>query len=180
VRIRPDHLELVYRIARSIRRRLPRYCELGDLISDGYIGLHQAAERYKRRRGIPFAAYASFRIRGAILDGLRARDCVPRRSARRQVWMLSEARQLDFEPIVEETPKVIGQEIIARAIGQLPTRRERLMMHLYFREGLILREVAGCFGVSDVRISGLIAQSLRRIQADQNENPATDEAAAGS
>lgn len=94
--------------------------------------------------------------------------------------MLSEARQLDFEPIVEETPKVIGQEIIARAIGQLPTRRERLMMHLYFREGLILREVAGCFGVSDVRISGLIAQSLRRIQADQNENPATDEAAAGS
>lgn len=78
-----DHLAeqftpLVRQVAASVRRGLPRSVEAGDLEADGTIGLLDAIEKFEPDRGHPFTPYAARRIRGAILDGLRATDWVPR------------------------------------------------------------------------------------------------------
>jgi RNA polymerase sigma factor for flagellar operon FliA len=57
---------------------LPPNIEIDDLISSGVIGLMDAIEKYDPTRDNTFKTYAEFRIRGAILDELRAQDWVPR------------------------------------------------------------------------------------------------------
>src|SRR6476620_5548171 len=52
--------------------------ELEELISSGVIGLMDAMDKYDASRDNKFKTYAEFRIRGAILDELRAQDWVPR------------------------------------------------------------------------------------------------------
>ena len=69
---------LVVKIAKQIRSRLPASFRLEDLIQDGMIGLLDAISKYAPRSDIPFDNYASFRIRGAIYDGCRALDILPR------------------------------------------------------------------------------------------------------
>src|SRR5574340_262928 len=49
-----------------------------DLINVGIIGLMSALEKYDAKRNVQFETYARFRIKGAVLDELRARDWVPR------------------------------------------------------------------------------------------------------
>jgi RNA polymerase sigma factor for flagellar operon FliA len=77
------HLPLVQHIARHIRRSLPDSVSLDDLISTGVIGLISAIDRYDGSRNVKLAAYAKFRIRGAILDSLRRLDWAPRQSRKR-------------------------------------------------------------------------------------------------
>jgi len=69
---------LIKYIAQKIAARLPANIELDDLISSGVIGLMDAIEKYDSSRDNKFKTYAEFRIRGAILDELRAQDWVPR------------------------------------------------------------------------------------------------------
>lgn len=67
---------LVNRIAAKIKRTSPIPVE--DLQSDGMIGLMDAIDKYDPDRGVRFESYAALRIRGAIIDGVRAMDWVPR------------------------------------------------------------------------------------------------------
>jgi RNA polymerase sigma factor for flagellar operon FliA len=73
-----EYAPLIKYIAQKIAARLPANIELDDLISSGVIGLMDAIEKYDSRRDNKFKTYAEFRIRGAILDELRAQDWVPR------------------------------------------------------------------------------------------------------
>ena len=57
---------------------MPASVDLDDLIQAGMIGLLDAASRYKEDQGAQFETYASQRIRGAMLDELRANDWLPR------------------------------------------------------------------------------------------------------
>jgi RNA polymerase sigma factor for flagellar operon FliA len=75
------HIGLVRRIARKVARRLPRHVEIEDLIQAGMLGLLEAAQRY--RAGVSFETYATYRIRGAILDSVRKFDWRPRSMNRR-------------------------------------------------------------------------------------------------
>jgi len=74
-----EGLPLVRSQALLLRRRSGRCIELDDLVSHGQIGLWEAARRYQRDRGVPFRVFAKFRIRGAILDGIRQWSTLPRR-----------------------------------------------------------------------------------------------------
>jgi RNA polymerase sigma factor (sigma-70 family) len=65
------HYYRVRSIALSRCRSLPSYVQLDDLISYGTIGLIRAAKNYDPSRGFKFATYATFKINGAISDGLR-------------------------------------------------------------------------------------------------------------
>ena len=65
-------------VANRIALRLPPHIEVDDLISVGAIGLMDAVEKYDPTRGAKFKTYAEFRVRGSILDELRALDWVPR------------------------------------------------------------------------------------------------------
>lgn len=69
---------LVRRLALQLIARLPASVDLDDLIQAGMLGLLDAASRYQDDQGAKFETYASQRIRGAMLDELRANDWVSR------------------------------------------------------------------------------------------------------
>jgi len=73
-----EYSPLIKFIAQKIASRLPANIELDDLISSGVIGLMDAIDKWDPTRDNKFKTYAEFRIRGAILDELRAQDWVPR------------------------------------------------------------------------------------------------------
>ncbi|MBI2519424.1 MAG: FliA/WhiG family RNA polymerase sigma factor [Bdellovibrio sp.] len=73
-----EYAPLVKYVAQKIASRLPSNIELDDLVSCGVIGLMDAIEKFDPSRDNKFKTYAEFRIRGAILDELRAQDWVPR------------------------------------------------------------------------------------------------------
>jgi len=69
---------LVKRIAHHMMAKLPASVEVDDVIQTGMIGLLDAIDRYEESHGAQFETYAAQRIRGAILDGLRQADWLPR------------------------------------------------------------------------------------------------------
>jgi RNA polymerase sigma factor for flagellar operon FliA len=72
------YLPIVRYTAERMRTSLPQSVELDDLISAGIFGLVEAIKSFDLERKIKFKTYASWRVRGAILDSLRAQDWVPR------------------------------------------------------------------------------------------------------
>ena len=72
------HLKLVRQLAGQLAKRLPHFTDRDDLVAAGNIGLVTAAARFDPARGKRFAALASSRIRGAMLDSLRAGDTLTR------------------------------------------------------------------------------------------------------
>jgi RNA polymerase sigma factor for flagellar operon FliA len=79
-----DCLPLVKFIAHRISARLPSHVEVDDLIHSGILGLMDAVKRFEPDRNVKFKTYAEQRIRGAILDGLRDLDWVPRSLRRKK------------------------------------------------------------------------------------------------
>jgi len=71
-------LPLVKRVAMQMRGRLPLHVEVDDLISSGVLGLVDAIQKYDATKQVKLEQYALHRIRGAILDGLRALDTASR------------------------------------------------------------------------------------------------------
>lgn len=69
---------LVTQVATRMIGKLPDTVELADLVSYGMFGLIDAIEKFELDRGFKFETYASTRVRGAIIDELRAADWVPR------------------------------------------------------------------------------------------------------
>ena len=69
---------LVKRIAYHLMARLPASVQFDDLVQNGMIGLLDAIERFEDGFGAQFETYASQRVRGAMLDGLRENDWLPR------------------------------------------------------------------------------------------------------
>ena len=78
---------LVKYVAGRLGSGLPAHVDEGDLVSYGLLGLIGAIERYDPDRDIKFETYAISRIRGSIIDELRALDWVPRsvRSRAREI-----------------------------------------------------------------------------------------------
>jgi len=78
---------LVKRIAHHMMATLPPSVHVDDMIQSGMLGLIDAAKRYQESQGAQFETYAVQRIRGAMLDGLRQSDWLPRglRRSLRQV-----------------------------------------------------------------------------------------------
>ncbi len=73
-----EYLQLVRNVASRMAAGFPKSVEYNDLVNTGVIGLIEAFNNYDPARGVKFETYAVPRIRGAILDELRALDWVPR------------------------------------------------------------------------------------------------------
>lgn len=69
---------LVKRIAYHLMARLPASVQFDDLVQNGMLGLLDAMDRYQEGFGAQFETYATQRVRGAMLDGLRENDWLPR------------------------------------------------------------------------------------------------------
>ncbi|ATE59395.1 RNA polymerase sigma factor FliA [Thauera sinica] len=84
------YASLVKRIAFQLMAKLPASVDVDDLIQNGMIGLLDAIGRYEEGLGAQFETYAVQRIRGAMLDGLRENDWLPR-SLRRDMRRIEAA-----------------------------------------------------------------------------------------
>lgn len=80
-------LDLVDIIAAQCHRSTGRAVELDELKSWGREGLLLAAQRYDESRGVPFRSFANYRVRGAMIDGMRQTSHLPRRTFRRLKMM---------------------------------------------------------------------------------------------
>jgi RNA polymerase sigma factor for flagellar operon FliA len=72
------YMPLVQYHVQRISVGLPKSVSRDDLKSLGMIGLYDALEKFDINRDLKFDTYASFRVRGAIIDGLRKEDWLPR------------------------------------------------------------------------------------------------------
>jgi len=73
-----EYLPLVRYHADQLMRRTPDSIELNDLINAGVLGLLDGAQRFDHSREVQFKTFVSYRVRGAMIDYLRAFDWMPR------------------------------------------------------------------------------------------------------
>ncbi|MBH5316616.1 FliA/WhiG family RNA polymerase sigma factor [Paenibacillus sp. GSMTC-2017] len=87
-----NYLPLVDYVTNRMAIGLPKNVIKDDLASNGVMGLIDAIEKFDYLRGLQFETYASWRIRGSIIDGLRQGDWVPR-SVREKAKRVEDAYQ---------------------------------------------------------------------------------------
>lgn len=115
-----NHMFLVKNIASNVLDYLPPSIDMNDLFEAGIIGLIDAAQKYDPSKQSKFSSYAKFRIRGAIMDELRAMDFVSR-SVRTKAKM------------VEHTILALEQKL-GRAVGDDEVAKElNLPMDQYYK-----------------------------------------------
>ena len=219
-----DHLivhysPLVKFVAGRIGAGLPSSVDVGDLIGSGVFGLMDAIDRFEPERGLKFETFAVPRIRGAIYDGLRQLDWVPRsvRSRARSVeksfselehqlgrgptdeelaahlritpedltkWLsaiasttigpLDRAIAAGAEPSAPDnamsgSPSAVVEDrelshLMREEIKKLP-EREKLVLSLYYDEGLTLSEIGDVLGVTESRVSQIHTKSVLHLRA---------------
>ena len=92
--------------------RLPPHITMDDLVSSGVMGLIDAIEKFDPSKKIQFKTYAEFRIRGAILDELRAMDWIPR-SVRKKASQLEKV----YRGLEKKLGRPAEDEEMAAAMG---------------------------------------------------------------
>jgi RNA polymerase sigma factor for flagellar operon FliA len=117
-----SYLPLVKRVVKKIIRNLPSHIDSDDLHSVGVIGLIAATEKYDPVQGHTFEAYATMRVRGAILDELRRLDNMPR-TARAKFRQLQKTVGI-LEQRFGRTPE---DEEIREEMGQSTKEFKRMM-----------------------------------------------------
>jgi RNA polymerase sigma factor for flagellar operon FliA len=216
---------LVKYVAGRVGVGLPPNIEQADLVSYGIFGLIDAIQKFDLERAIKFETYAISRIRGAIIDELRALDWIPRsvRSKAREVEQAYAALEAELhraptEPEVaarlgialsdlhqifsqvsyvnvlalDELLSVGGEKgdslslgdtltdhkaedpvmafegeetkyLLARAIDQL-SEREKIVVTLYYYEGLTLAEIGRVLGVTESRICQMHTKAVQQLR----------------
>ena len=106
---------LVKRIAYHLMARLPSSVQVDDLVQNGMMGLLDAINRFEAGMGAQFETYAAQRVRGAMLDGLRENDWLPR-SLRRDFRRIEEAiaqleQQYGRAPSEQELAKALSMTL---------------------------------------------------------------------
>jgi len=210
-----QHLELVRHCAYRIAERLPPGGPLvADLISEGILGLVEAIAAFDPDRGNQLATYALPRIRGKMLDSLRADDALSRKDRTREknyrqaraeacdelgrqptdeeiaerLGLSSDEFRKSWRAVVnaQKTPlelrqydtqsqrQVVLRDLIPDQAGRPPETRlqkshllglitqglnqnERLLIILYYYEGLSMKEIGLTLGLSESRISQMHA-----------------------
>ena len=114
-----QYAPLVKYVAGRLRTRMPDSVDPDDLVSDGVLGLMDAIERFETARGLSFQTFAVPRIRGAIIDGMRSMDFVPR-SVRDKLRTVQRA-QVSLEERLGRVPEDVE---VAREVG-IPVQQLR-------------------------------------------------------
>jgi RNA polymerase sigma factor FliA len=220
---------LVKYVASRVATGLPASVEQADLVSYGMFGLIDALEKFEPARGNKFETYAIPRIKGAIIDELRAMDWVPRsvRFKAREIekaysdleTMLKRApsekevagrlgvslpelheviNQISFVSVlaldellsvgsdrgeqvslldtladrgVDPTLGLEGQEtrgLLAAAINSL-SEREKIVVTLYYFEGLTLNEIGEILGVTESRVCQIHTKAVGQLRLQLTE-----------
>jgi RNA polymerase sigma factor for flagellar operon FliA len=113
---------LVKYVVDRLMIHLPKSVERDDLVSAAIIGLFDALEKYDAAKGTKFETYAIWRIRGAILDELRALDWASRSIRRRARNVEEVSRELG-----QKLGRAATEEEVAKALNLSPVELSRLM-----------------------------------------------------
>lgn len=156
--------------------------EVNDLLADAMPGLFQAIERFDVTRKLKFMTFAALRLNGSMLDAIRELDWVPRLDRERRkknadlpdpVTMTS-LREFEYaadnsdqirEPwclAIEDSPDPKG-DIFWRWICKGLLQHERLMLMMYHRLDMKMKEIGQNLGLSESRISQTMASIYERI-----------------
>ncbi|NMW63974.1 sigma-70 family RNA polymerase sigma factor [Mobiluncus mulieris] len=126
-----------YQVA-ELLRRVPSFVQREDLASAGSLALVQAAKSYNPETGVPFHRYAVFRIRGAMLDELRAMDWATRgsRSRTKQLEEMTAAltAAAGRAPTREELAVALGFEVGQVEAAQLDASRRMVSIDVSYSE----------------------------------------------
>ena len=125
-RLIEQHLPLVKHIVFQVAVHFPRHVDRDELARAGALGLVEAARRYDETRGVPFDRFAAQRIRGAILDAVRAADWAPR-SVRTLARKLENVEQR----LATELGRVPSSVEMADALGMTRDELSRLQDRLF-------------------------------------------------
>jgi RNA polymerase sigma factor for flagellar operon FliA len=110
-----QHLPLVRHVVFQVAVHFPRHVDREELATAGALGLVEAARRFDETRGVPFDRFAAQRIRGAILDAVRAADWAPRsvRTLARRLESVEQklATDLGRVPSLSETAAALDMKI---------------------------------------------------------------------
>ncbi len=151
---------LVKYVAARVGAGVPASVETADLVSYGVFGLIDAVEKFDPDRAVRFEPYATTRIRGAILDGLRANDWIPR-SLRHKARSVQNA----YAALLSRLHRTPTEAEIAAELGLSEPQLHVIIRQLSFANVVALDEFLG----SD-RGAGTL--SLRETLADvQAEDP---------
>lgn len=107
-----SHLALVGYSVNEVLARVPSHVARSDLMSAGAMALVRAGRSFDDTKGVPFARYASLRIRGALVDELRSMDWVSR-GVRRRARAASEAT----DTLTSRLGRTPTKDEIAQAMG---------------------------------------------------------------
>lgn len=131
-----NYSPLVKYVAGRLASGLPQTVETADLISYGIFGLIDAIEKYDLERAIKFETYAIARIRGAIIDELRAMDWVPR-SVR------SRAREIEqaYVELENELKRVPSDNEVAERMGVTPKEYGDILARLSYTSVVSFEEL---------------------------------------
>lgn len=105
------YMPLVSYHVQRIAVSLPKNISKDDLKSFGLMGLFDALEKFDRDRDLKFDTYASFRIRGSILDGLRKEDWLPRKIREKAKRLEAATEKLEQQYLRNVTAKEIAEEL---------------------------------------------------------------------
>jgi len=117
-----ENLSLIRYHALQLIRRVPDSVELDDLIDAGVLGLLEGAGRYDHNKNVQFKTFISYRVRGAMIDYLRAFDWFPRsmREASKELQQALSLLEQKYERPAEE------EEVAAYLGLELQEYRDRL------------------------------------------------------
>ena len=90
---------------------LPKNVNRDDLLSLGMMGLFDALNKFDIKRDLKFDTYASFRVRGAIIDGLRKEDWLPRSAREKAKKLDSQIEQLEQKLMRHATPEELADHM---------------------------------------------------------------------
>lgn len=125
------YLPLVDYLSERIAERLPRCVDVDEVRSAGVLGLMDAVEGFDLERGIKFETYCSVRVRGSILDELRARDWVPRLVRSRAQKFAVAVRRLQGQLGRKPTPPEIMQELALQPEDYEELQRDIARLAIY-------------------------------------------------
>jgi len=182
-----EYTPLVHKIVGGFQRRLPRNVLREDLVAAGMAGLWDAIRRHGEKQDEGFEWYVRVRVRGAILDELRAQDWLSRRARRAaaatgdsapprvvrldDVGEWEQNRCLATSPEAEtELNEQFLRDHLAKAVDTLP-ERERLIVSEHYFNHVKFKSLGERLGVSEPRISQLHSRAMQRLRvavAEQN------------
>lgn len=125
-RLIEDHLQLVNHVVFQVAVHFPRHVDRDDLARAGALGLVEAAKRFDESKGVPFQRFAAQRIRGAILDAVRAADWAPR-----SVRALSRRLDAVEQRLANELGRVPSLNEMAEALDITKDELHRLQDRLF-------------------------------------------------